>query len=59
MLLAVYFTGAFLTAAPDGISPILEPAVAAVGAALAGLLGCCLGWFNVTILFRVPADSVK
>ena len=30
---------------------------AAVGAALAGLLGCFLGWFNVTILFRTPVDA--
>ncbi|MEA2026584.1 MAG: DUF1097 domain-containing protein [Chloroflexota bacterium] len=52
MMLGVYFTAAFITAASDGISPTLEPAVAAVGAALAGLLGCFLGWFNVTILFR-------
>jgi hypothetical protein len=59
MMLGVFFTAAFITAAPAGIDPILEPAVAAVGAALAGLLGCFLGWFNVTILFRVPADSVK
>lgn len=56
MMLGVFFTGAFLTAAPEGIDPVFEPAVAAVGAALAGLLGCFLGWFNVTILFRVPAD---
>lgn len=57
MLLGVFFTGAFLTAAPEGIDAVLEPAVAAMGAALAGLLGCFLGWFNVTILFRVPADE--
>ncbi len=56
MMLAVFYTGAWLSAAPEGISPLLEPAVAAVGAALAGLLGCFLGWFNVTILFRVPAQ---
>jgi hypothetical protein len=57
MLLGVFFTGAFLTAAPEGIDAVFEPAVAAVGAVLAGLLGCFLGWFNVTILFRVPADE--
>lgn len=56
MMLGVLFTGAWLGAAPDGLSPLLEPAVAAVGAALAGLLGCFLAWFNVTILFRVPAE---
>ena len=56
MMLGVYFTGAYLAAAPSDLSPLLEPAVAAVGAALAGLLGCFLGWFNVTILFRVPAE---
>ncbi len=56
MMLGVLYTAAFITAAPTGIEPILEPAVAALGAALAGLLGCFLGWFNVTILFRVPAD---
>ncbi len=56
MLLGVYFTGAFLSAGPDGLDTIYEPALAAVGAMLAGLLGCFLGWFNVTILFRVPAD---
>jgi hypothetical protein len=57
MLLGVFFTGAFLTAAPEGIDAAFEPAVAAVGAALAGLLGCFLGWFNVTILFRTPVDA--
>ena len=57
MMLGVFFTAAFITAAPEGIDPILEPAVAAVGAALAGLLGCFLGWFNVTILFPVPAEG--
>ena len=57
MLLGVLFTGAFITAAPDGIAPVFEPAVAAVGAALAGMLGCFLGWFNVTILFRVPVAN--
>ena len=57
MLLGVLFTGAYMAAAPDGISPALKPAVAAIGAALAGLLGCFLGWFNVTILFRVPVRT--
>jgi hypothetical protein len=28
--------------------------VAAIGAMLACLLGCLLGWFNVLILFRTP-----
>lgn len=56
MMLGVFFTGAWLSAAPEGMSPLLEPALAAVGAALAGLLGCFLGWFNVSILFRVPTE---
>jgi hypothetical protein len=56
MMLGVLFTSAFITAAPAGVDPILEPAVAAVGAGLAGLLGGFLGWFNVTILFQVPTD---
>jgi hypothetical protein len=56
MMLGVFFTGAWLSAAPEGMSPLLEPALAAVGAMLAGLLGCFLGWFNVTILFRVPSE---
>ena len=54
MMLGVFFTAAFISAAPPDIDPVFEPAVAAVGAALAGLLGCFLGWFNVTILFQVP-----
>ena len=57
MMLGVYFTDAFLDAAPAGLDPLLEPAVAAVGALLAGLLGAFLGWFNVTILFRRPAHG--
>lgn len=57
MLLGVFFTAAFITAAPDGLDPIFEPAVAAIGATLAGLLGCFLGWFNVTILFRTPVAN--
>jgi hypothetical protein len=57
MMLGVLFTSAFITAAPSGIDPILEPAVAAIGAGLAGLLGGFLGWFNVTILFQVPAAT--
>jgi hypothetical protein len=52
MLLGVFFTAAFINAAPEGMPAVFEPALAAVGAALAGLLGCFLGWFNVTILFR-------
>ena len=57
MMLGVLFTSAFISAAPAGIDPLLEPAVAAVGAGLAGLLGGFLGWFNVTILFPVRADT--
>jgi hypothetical protein len=56
MMLGVLFTSAFISAAPAGIDPLLEPAVAAVGAGLAGLLGGFLGWFNVTILFPVNAQ---
>jgi hypothetical protein len=54
MMLAVYFTDAFLSAAPVGIDPVLEPTVAAIGAILAGLLGAFLGWFNATILLPRP-----
>jgi hypothetical protein len=57
MMLGVFFTGAFLAAAPVGMAEVFEPALAGIGAALAGLLGCFLGWFNVTILLRVPVDS--
>jgi len=57
MMLGVFFTAAFITAAPEGIDPVFEPTVAALGAALAGLLGAFLGWFNVTILFRVPIHA--
>jgi hypothetical protein len=57
MMLGVFFTAAFITAAPEGIDPVFEPAVAALGAALAGLLGAFLGWFNVTILFRAPIHA--
>jgi hypothetical protein len=59
LMLGIYFTDAFLDAAPAGIDPVLEPLVAAIGAMLACLLGCFLGWFNVVILFREPvvADS--
>lgn len=39
MMLGVLFTGAFIAAAPAGLSPILEPAVAPVGVAVAGVLG--------------------
>lgn len=59
MMLGVLFTAAFITAAPADMSPILEPAVAAVGAAAAGLLGGFLGWFNVTILFPRPVVSSR
>jgi len=57
MGLAVFFTGAFMKAAPEGIDANLLPAVAAVGAILAGLLGAFLGWFNVVILFPRPVHS--
>jgi len=51
MMLAVFFTGAFVKAAPADLDPNLLPVVAAVGALLAGALGAFLGWFNVTITF--------
>jgi hypothetical protein len=57
MMLAVYFTGAFADAAPPGINAHLLPAVAGLGAALAGLLGAFLGWFNVALMFRRPASG--
>ena len=57
MMLAVFFTGAFIKAAPEGIDANLLPAVAAVGAILAGLLGAFLGWFNVVILFPRPVKG--
>jgi hypothetical protein len=52
LMLGIYFTDAFLAAAPAGTDPVLEPLVAAIGTMLACLLGCFLGWFNVLILFR-------
>lgn len=53
MLLGVYFTGAtgWVAANGAGVDQYLIPALAGVGAILAGLLGAALGWFNVTILF--------
>ena len=57
LMLGIYFTDAFLDAAPAGMDPVLEPLVAAVGAMLACLLGCFLGWFNVLILFRIPVPA--
>jgi hypothetical protein len=52
VMLGVFFTGAWLSVAPDAEGTLLEPAVAAAGTSLAMLLGCFLGWFNVAILFR-------
>ncbi len=54
MLLGVFFTGAYERAIGPGADDLALPFVAATGAALAGLLGCFLAWFNVTILF--PRD---
>jgi hypothetical protein len=51
MMLAVFFTGAFVKAAPADIDANLLPVVAGIGALLAGALGAFLGWFNVTITF--------
>ncbi len=57
MGLAVFFTGAFVSAAPEGLDANLMPTVAAIGAILAGLLGAFLGWFNVVILFPRPVTG--
>jgi len=57
MGLAVYFTGAFVHAFPLTASVYALPWIAAVGAALAGLLGAFLGWFNVAIMFTHPVTS--
>jgi len=57
MGLAVFFTGAFVKPFGANLDPNLLPAVAAVGAILAGLLGAFLGWFNVVILFPRPVHS--
>lgn len=54
MTLGVLFTGAFEAAAGPGADALLLPLVAGVGAALAGLLGAFLGWFNVAIMFTRP-----
>lgn len=56
MMLGVYFTHSFIAVADvtfdAGVyATALEiPALAAAGAALAGLLGAFLGWFNVAIM---------
>lgn len=57
MTLGVLFTGAFEPAVGPGVDAALLPLVAGVGAALAGLLGAFLGWFNVTIMFTRPAPG--
>jgi hypothetical protein len=57
LMLGIYFTDAFLAAAPAGMDAALEPLVAAIGTMLACLLGCFLGWFNVLILFRTPVAA--
>jgi hypothetical protein len=49
----VAFTGAF---AP-GVDTALLPAVAGLGAFLAGLLGAFLSWFNATIVFPRPVST--
>jgi len=51
MGLAVFFTGAFVHPFPAVVSLYATPWMAAAGAAIAGLLGAFLGWFNVTIMF--------
>ncbi|HEY6014516.1 MAG TPA: DUF1097 family protein [Candidatus Limnocylindrales bacterium] len=57
MTLGVLFTGAFETAVGPDVDAVLLPAVAGIGAALAGLLGAALGWFNVAIMFTRPAPG--
>ncbi len=57
MTLGVLFTGAFEPAAGPGADALLLPLVAGVGAAVAGLLGAFLGWFNVAILFTRPRPA--
>jgi hypothetical protein len=54
MLLAVYFTASYPHASTW--DPLVQPFIAAGWAIVAGLLGCLLGWFNVTITFphKVP-----
>jgi hypothetical protein len=59
MMLGVFFTGAYLTAAPGGLDAVFEPVVAGIGVLLAMLLGCFLGWFNVAILFREPVEPTS
>ena len=56
MTLGVLFTGAFEPAVGPEVDTMLLPLVAGIGAALAGLLGAVLGWFNVTIMFTRPAS---
>jgi hypothetical protein len=53
MCLAVFFTGAtgWIAANGAGVDQYLIPTIGGIGAALGGLLGAVLGWFNVTILF--------
>lgn len=58
MTLGVYFAEGFFRPFGDQVSdidPVLLPAVAGIGAVLAGLLGAFLGWLNVAILFPRPA----
>lgn len=57
MTLGVFFTGAFSGAVAPDIDTALLPAVAGVGALLAGLLGAFLGWFNATIVFPRPVAA--
>lgn len=57
MTLGVLFTGAFETAVGPEVDAALLPVVAGVGAALAGLLGAALGWFNVAIMFTRPVSG--
>ncbi len=59
MGLAVYFTAAFVHPFPAVVSVYALPWEAAAGAAIAGLLGAFLGWFNVTILFTHKVTTAQ
>lgn len=58
MGLGVYFTSAFVHPFPAVVSVYALPWMAAAGAALAGLLGAFLGWFNVAIMFQRKVQPV-
>ena len=57
MGLATYFCLAYFTYGGMKVDDLLVPVVTGIPAILAGLLGACLGWFNVTILFPRPVTK--